>query len=60
MREPRYPSRDEIRNLIEQLDEMCREAERVRHQVEEGLRQPAHWPGHRRSADENNTDVSAA
>jgi hypothetical protein len=38
MRESHFPTHEEVRGLLEKLDEICREAERICVEVEEGSR----------------------
>jgi hypothetical protein len=43
------PSWDEIRTLIDRVDEVCRESEMIRAQAERSRRRAAFWPDRRQS-----------
>ena len=39
---------DDVHNMIRDVDEVCREAERVRAQVEKSMNRQAFWPDRRK------------
>jgi hypothetical protein len=47
MSERKPPSWDEIRTVIEQIDEVCRESEYLREQAARAKQQPEFWPDRR-------------
>ena len=49
MAERNPPSWDEIRGLIERVDEVCQESERVRDHANHSMRQRPFWPERRRT-----------
>jgi hypothetical protein len=40
---------DEIKGLIERVDEVCREAERARNQADDAMRRRPFWPDRRKT-----------
>jgi hypothetical protein len=50
MAEREAPSWEEIRGLIERVDEVCQEAERVRDRANDSMRERPFWPERRRTA----------
>jgi hypothetical protein len=49
MAERNPPSLEEIKGLIERVDEVCRESQRVRDQANHSMRRQAFWPERRRT-----------
>jgi hypothetical protein len=49
MAERKPPSWDDIRGLIERVDEICRESERTRSQAEHSMKQRPVWPDRHRN-----------
>ena len=47
MADPKTPTWDDIRGLIDRVDEVCRESEYLRASAERGLRRPHVWPDRR-------------
>jgi hypothetical protein len=46
---PKPPASDEIAGLLDRIDEVCRESERVRKGVEHSMKSRPFWPERRRT-----------
>lgn len=57
MAERKPPSWDDIRDLIAQADEACRESERQRNRADSTMRRRPVWPDHRRPWPSDDGDV---
>jgi hypothetical protein len=49
MAERKPPTSDEIRGIIERVDEICRESERTRDRADHSMRQKPFWPERRKA-----------
>jgi len=49
MAEEKPPASDEIKGLIERVDEICRESERIRDRANHTMRQVPIWPDRRKT-----------
>jgi hypothetical protein len=49
MAEPKPPASDEIKGIIERVDEICRESERIRDRANHTMRQTPFWPDRRKT-----------
>jgi hypothetical protein len=49
MGEEKPPVSGEIKGIIERVDEICRESERIRDRADHTMRQPPIWPDRRKT-----------
>lgn len=48
MAEKKPPGWDEIKGLIEKVDEICRESQQIRDRAEDSMRRKPFWPERRK------------